>query len=128
MTYDDFTASVRAMGGVQVQDRLSRGAAVYSLGAVDGPDCACNNRPPQLLAYCWTDLDIQGTTHVGTVSVHVVGEAGGVWCEVRIYSIARDEFAEVWPRVRVAAGRAWAAYVAAMGALTPPAHRYTGGE
>jgi len=70
---------------------LEQGVRAFSYKRVEGPDCVCNERPPELFIFVYKDLDVARCKVPGTVVFNVTAEACGTWCDLRLYSVPRGE-------------------------------------
>jgi hypothetical protein len=81
---------------------------------LDVPDCTCNDKAPGIHVGVYPDHTPPGQTRTydGTVEFEIVGEAGdGRWLKAHIYSVKREEVAEIYPDIEKTARGIWMAFV-----------------
>ena len=115
MTHDQVCTLLLSLGGKEYPD-LNCEVRAFAFPRVDGPDCTCNDKPPELHIRCFPDFHSGGNTYPGGVEVHVTGEAGNVWMDANFYSINREDVGPMLPRLRVMAAAVWGAFVGAANA------------
>lgn len=76
-----------------------------SIDKIDGPDCDCNDRPPEIhLKY-----HNLGGQDYKSIELEVVGESSNNWIRMMIYSITPEEFKEKFPKIIKALSAMWIA-------------------
>ena len=78
----------------------------YRYTALPARPCECNDdKPAQIVAR--PHFATFGTNRMESVEVNVCGEAGGLWFDLKAYSIKADDLPKNLPTVEAALIRAW---------------------
>jgi hypothetical protein len=116
MTQDDVCALIVSLGGKEYRHPIGGpGARHFQMARLlDVPDCTCNDKAPGIHVGVYPDHTPPGQTRTydGTVEFEIVGEAGdGRWLKAHIYSVKREEVAEIYPDIERTARGIWMAFV-----------------
>ena len=80
----------------------------YKRTELDAPECECNEGKGTQIVVSPFETDITGTTHQ-SVEIDVTGEAGGVWYQLKAYSLNAAMLPESFPTIERSLVAAWSA-------------------
>ena len=80
----------------------------YKRTDLDAPECECNEGKGTQIVVNPYEIDITGTTHQ-SVEIDVTGEAGGVWYQLKAYSLNASRLPEALPTIERSLVAAWSA-------------------
>ena len=80
----------------------------YKRTEMDAPECECNEGKGTQIVVNPYETDFTGTTHQ-SVEIDVTGEAGGVWYQLKAYSLNASRLPESLPTIERSLVAAWSA-------------------
>lgn len=98
---DDFRAALEAAGWRIGIDSIKRDGNAcnwyaWKRGAITGPDCECNDKPPSLAVWPWLFdrawAESRNVPNPGGVTLEICGESGGQWLKFQVYSLTPQLF------------------------------------
>jgi len=111
MTIQELTEQLIAAGGREFPDPINgEKVRMITFRGTDGPECECNERPPQIIVTVWGDYN----GHAGNVEFEVVGQQGGEWLKAKIYTVTREKAMGMLPIATEVLKSVWGAYCTEM--------------
>lgn len=80
----------------------------YKRTELDAPECECNEGKGTQIVVNPYETDITGTTRQ-SVEIDVTGEAGGVWYQLKAYSLNASSLPDALPTIERSLVAAWSA-------------------
>lgn len=113
MTVDDVKATFVAAGWTEFPPCEQGAEAMFEGPPLDSAyRCDTNDRPPRVHATIYY-FTLGMHTH-RSVTFSVVGESGGHWCDLKVYSVAFCEVGDYLKRASAVGKALWDAYVEVM--------------